>query len=95
MHDARPHRVVPLVVGAAPLLVFGLALVALAPSAATVFVSAAAIGLGVGVLTPLGFARLAATVALAAMAIATAVVAGLGVTLAARSGAAPSEPIER
>lgn len=67
VHDTRPRHVTPLVLGASLLLVLGLALVALVPSAAAVFVSAAAIGLGVGVLTPLGFARLAATTPAARM----------------------------
>lgn len=39
----------------------GVALIALAPNPATVFISAAAIGAGIGISTPLGFAHLADT----------------------------------
>lgn len=43
------------------LIAVGLALVAAVPSAPVVYVSAAIIGLGIGTVTPLGFAHLAAT----------------------------------
>ncbi|MFJ6651174.1 MFS transporter [Microbacterium sp. NPDC091313] len=61
LHDTRPGRATPLLIAASVVLVAALALVAVAPTLPSVFVSAAAIGLGVGVITPLGFARLAST----------------------------------
>lgn len=42
-------------------IALGLALIAAVPLASTVFVAAAIIGLGIGIVTPLGFAHLAAT----------------------------------
>jgi MFS family permease len=60
-YDRAPQRATPLMLGGVVLLVVALALLALAPHVATLFVCAVLVGLGVGVITPLGFARLAAT----------------------------------
>nr|WP_307333600.1 MFS transporter [Microbacterium sp. SORGH_AS_1204] len=61
IHDSAVHLVGRAMVLGAALLVAGLALVALTPSLPTLFVAAVLVGLGVGVITPLGFARLVAT----------------------------------
>lgn len=60
LHDSAPHRSRSLMLGAGVLLSTGLLIVAVAPSAVTLYVAAAMIGVGVGVVTPLGFATLAA-----------------------------------
>ncbi|MFS0733538.1 MFS transporter [Microbacterium sp. 1P10UB] len=61
VHDDAPTRVVPVMLVAAALLVAALALVAFLPATPTIVIAAVAIGLGVGAITPLGFARLAST----------------------------------
>ncbi|WP_424448351.1 MFS transporter [Microbacterium arborescens] len=61
LHDAAPHRVVAVMVTGAVLLIAALVLVAFAPSVPTMVLAAVLIGLGVGAITPLGFARLAST----------------------------------
>lgn len=59
-HDAARHRVGPLLVAANGALIGALLLLAFAPAAVSLYIAAAAIGAGVGVVTPLGFAALAA-----------------------------------
>ena len=61
VHDAAPHRVNGLMLVGALVLIVALVLPAIAPSLAILLISSALVGLGVGVITPLGFARLAAT----------------------------------
>lgn len=61
LHDVAPHRATAIMTIGGGLLVAALMLIALAPSVATLLVVALLIGLGVGAITPLGFARLAST----------------------------------
>lgn len=61
IHDSAPQRVNTLMFTGAALLIAAVVLFAAAPSLPVVLLGAAAIGLGVGLITPLGFARLAAT----------------------------------
>ncbi|MDQ1082535.1 MULTISPECIES: MFS transporter [Microbacterium] len=61
IHDSAAHLVGPTMTAGAVLLVGGLALVAVAPSLPSLLTAAVLVGLGVGIITPLGFARLAAT----------------------------------
>lgn len=67
IHDFAPHLVGRAMSLGAVLLVASLLLVAVAPSLPTLLVAAVLVGLGVGVITPLGFARLAATTPAARM----------------------------
>ncbi|GAA1990013.1 MFS transporter [Microbacterium pumilum] len=59
-HDTAPHRSRTLMTSAGVLLTAGLAAVAVAPGLVTIYLAAILIGVGVGVITPLGFAVLAA-----------------------------------
>lgn len=61
IHDSAPQRVNTLISAGAALLLAAVALLAVVPSLPVILLGAAAIGLGVGLITPLGFARLAAT----------------------------------
>lgn len=61
LHDSAPQHALLIMSIGATLLVAGLTLVALAPSLWTIVAATILVGLGVGAITPLGFARLAAT----------------------------------
>ncbi|WP_434922813.1 MFS transporter [Glutamicibacter sp. PAEs-4] len=61
IHDAAPQRANTLMLAGAVLLIAAVVLFAAVPSLLVILLGAAAIGLGVGLITPLGFARLAAT----------------------------------
>lgn len=61
LHDIAPHRALLMIGFGAGMLVTGLTLIALAPSVLTIIATTILVGLGVGTITPLGFARLAAT----------------------------------
>ncbi|WP_314454067.1 MFS transporter [uncultured Microbacterium sp.] len=61
MHDVAAHRTGAFIVAGAATLVLALVLPALVPALAVLIAAAALVGVGVGVITPLGFARLAAT----------------------------------
>lgn len=61
IHDSAPQRANTLMLAGAVLLIAAVVLFATAPILPVILLGAAAIGLGVGLITPLGFARLAAT----------------------------------
>ncbi|MFS0866367.1 MFS transporter [Microbacterium sp. 179-B 1A2 NHS] len=61
LHDTAPERVLLIMGIGAGTLIVAIGLVAVAPSLLTIIVTAVLVGLGVGSITPLGFARLAAT----------------------------------
>lgn len=61
LHDTAPHRATLIMSIGAGLLVVALGLLALAPSLVTIVAAAILVGVGVGGITPLGFARLATT----------------------------------
>ncbi|MCO7202935.1 MFS transporter [Microbacterium sp. CnD16-F] len=61
LHDASPGRSATIINLGAFLLVVALVVVAAAPSLPTILTSAILVGLGVGAITPVGFARLAST----------------------------------
>lgn len=61
LHDTAAHRAGPVMAAGAATLVLALALAALLPTLPVLFIAAVLVGIGVGVITPLGFARLAAT----------------------------------
>ncbi|MFJ2618904.1 MFS transporter [Glutamicibacter sp. NPDC087344] len=61
LHDAAPQHVNTLMFAGATLLIIAVSLLALAPSLPIIVLSSVAVGLGVGLITPLGFARLATT----------------------------------
>lgn len=61
LHDTAARRADPAMAAGAATLVLALALAALLPTLPVLVIAAALVGIGVGVITPLGFARLAAT----------------------------------
>ncbi|MFL0565426.1 MFS transporter [Microbacterium sp. 179-I 1D1 NHS] len=61
LHDTAPHHANTLMMVAAAALVVAVTVVAVVPSLVTLVASAVLVGLGVGMITPLGFARLAST----------------------------------
>ncbi|WP_374316065.1 MFS transporter [Microbacterium sp.] len=63
LHDTAPARATGLMIAGAGMLVAGLVLMAVLPSAVVLYAAALLFGVGVGLITPLGFAVLAAATA--------------------------------